>query len=201
MRNRKLATLALSAATALAGTLATAPSAGAAACDLTSGADDCTAGVNVSTVVALPGTDGTRTIATSTVGAAGVLVDGVPSVMSVSVVETAKRGGNWSVTAVASDMTSAGGVTIPASSLAMGAATAPSAVGCLSVAILSSRCTVSGGAGGTLEAARTVFDVTGELNTVSYTGTYVGTAPVTLTLPSGTPTGTYNGTVTLTLVQ
>ena len=192
MRNRKLVTLALSAAAvplmmapALADTL------------------------SVSTVVALPEVNGTRSITAASLGTATNLTPGLVlsgnNALSVTVTETARTGVSpWSVTVSASDLDNtdtSDDAKIPASALTMGTTTAPSAVSCLTLAISSSRCSITNSAGGTLDQTRTLFSVSGQSTSVSYSGLYTGAATVALAVPSGLPAGTYSGTVTVTLNQ
>jgi hypothetical protein len=138
---------------------------------------------------------GTRVL---TVGPAVVLAAGdttLNGTLEASVVETAKRGTTpWSVTAVATGLTSVGGATIAADNLSVAPAT-PVVVG--------GHPNATAGAGGQFgtDVTRTLFTVTGESTTTSYTGTYTSTGALALQVPNGTPTDAYTGTITVTLVQ
>jgi hypothetical protein len=124
--------------------------------------------------------------------------------MSVVVTETAMAGGTWSVTTALAPNASASNATvlkntlttatIPASALRLAVSSASAAVG-------TGGGTTSVGAGGTLDAARTVMSNAGQVGTTLYTGVYTATGTVTLTVPNGQAAGTYAGTLTVTLVQ
>jgi hypothetical protein len=194
---RKSVALAMTAVTT-AGLAALLPtSAGAADCSVAT-TTNCT--TTVTGVVGGTGLVGVRTLGPVT----GVTLAGASSlsgVLTVPVAEVAAVGTTpWSVTASSSDLTS-GGNTISATNLTVADTGLPTGVGCLSVAL--NQCTVNGG-GATpraLDAAKTLFTVTGEQSTVAYTGVYTYTGAMNLAVPNGTPAGTYTGTMTLTLVQ
>jgi hypothetical protein len=168
-------------------------------------ATSCTAGgtspcdVSVQAIVGPSGLTGTRTLgAVAPIG----LVAGATTLsgaLAVPVVETVATGDNaWSVTAVASNLTNGSGGTITADHLTVADSGLPTGVGC----ILLTQCTVTGGGGArALDAAKTLFSVTGENTAAAYTGVYAYTGTLSLSVPNGTPLGTYNGSLTLTLLQ
>jgi hypothetical protein len=112
---------------------------------------------------------------------------------SVLVTEAARSGTNaWSVTTSASSLTS-GSNTLTADNLAISArSVTPVGGGGTSSAPTGSQ---------TLDSARTLFSNAGQATTGIYTGTYLGSSTVTLTVPNGATTGAYTGTMTVTLVQ
>lgn len=189
MRSRKLPTLLalLLAFTALVG--------GAA------GADQTTVTATASGTV-----DGTRTLVLAPV----VLTDAVVGATDISgafdvdVVETAKLGDNWSVTASMSDLTpdtataTAGGTPIDAGAVSFSDATTPgitSASG-TSAASVTSGTVMAETTAGTVELATATQDAT-----QYYTDAHLFTSTLELTPPTGTVTGTYTGTMTVTLID
>jgi hypothetical protein len=117
--------------------------------------------------------------------------------VEIVVTEAARTGtASWSVTAqLAADLSDGGSpaATIPRSNLAIATGSDPLVVG--------GGGTSSAGAGGSLEAARTVFSNSGQLTGLNYTGTYTSTSTVTLNIPNAQKTGIYTGTLTVSLVQ
>lgn len=182
------------AAAAIVGALAAAPA--------YAGTSTSTAAITA--LVGGSGLAGTRTItAFPAVALTGTAA--LSGLMDVTVTETAALGdaNGWSVTVQSSALneTPSGGGSIPASNLAMTNIVVPSATGCLTLALGSGGCTVSSGSGGTLDSAQTVFSVSPESSTVSYSGVYTGAATLNLSVPNGTPAGAYAGTLTATLIQ
>lgn len=193
-----VATAALGSATA--GGLAAAPA--HAACDTTlTGCSS--AGTQTTTVAAaVDGTlGGTRTIAAVPAITLGLNNGSLSAPLAVSVVETLAPGANpWGVTVQSTDLTATGG-SIAADNLTVAdSGLAPVTGGCLS---LVSPCTLS--PGGTsargLGTAQKLFAVAGESTGQLYSGTYVYSGNLALTVPNGTPTGAYTGTLTFTLLQ
>lgn len=199
MRKRLVAVL--SAAVVVGGLAVAGSSAEAADCSSGSAAN---VGCDVQVTAAVGGTGltGVRTLgAVAPVALAGT--SSLTGTLAVPAVETAAAGVNpWSVTAVATNLTS-GTNTIGAANLTVADTTLPTNVGCLSLSLLvSQRCTVTGGgAARALNSTQTLFTVAGEDTATAYTGTYNYAGLLTLTVPNGTPAGAYTGAVTLTLVQ
>jgi hypothetical protein len=161
--------------------------------------DTCTQGATVTAVVGGTGLVGTRSITTATVGTLTPGTSTLTGALNATVAENVVAGDNpWSVTATSSNLTDTNSDTIAASNLSAGTTTAPTGVGCL---LVTSPCTVTAGSGGSLGSAQTLYSVSGENPSDTYTGDYASVTPLTLTVPNGTPTGTYTGTVTVTLVQ
>lgn len=170
---------------------------------LTAGA----AGADTTTVTATASgaVDGTRTLALTPV----VLTDAVTGATDISgafevdVVETAKLGDNWSVTASMSDLapdaatTTLGGTTIDAGAVSF-ASTAPaitSTSGTSSVAVTSGTAMAKTGTS-TVQLASATQDAA-----VYYSDLHAFTSVLKLTPPTGTVTGTYGGTMTVTLID
>jgi len=110
------------------------------------------------------------------------------------VTELARTGtASWSLQAQLDDALSDGGDnSIAASQMSMDTGT--------TVAVGSDG-TISSGSGGTLDAAVTVFTVTGQLTTLAYTGVYTSATTLSLAIPNLQPTGAYTGNISITLVQ
>lgn len=151
---------------------------------------------------AVVGTTGTRVLAALPTT---IALSGTSGPVSATVTETAAPGDNpWYVTlqSTALDAPTVTGTTtpspIPASALTLTPTALPTGVGCLTV---TTPCTASLGAAGPLDAAETLFEVSGESTGTAYTGIYTGTGTISLTVPNGQPADTYTGTLTATLVQ
>lgn len=117
--------------------------------------------------------------------------------VAVTVSEFARTGtASWSVTGVLSADLSDGGspaATIARDRLALATSANPT--------ILNGGGSGAFGAGGSLEAARSIFSVSGQAPTLNYTGTYSSSSSLTLTIPNAQKTGIYTGTLMVSLVQ
>lgn len=118
---------------------------------------------------------------------------GLTAPLLVTVEEVAATGANWRLTAqLAGDFSDGLGNTMSASALAMEASTVTQ--------------TLSGGdignkGSGTLDSARTMYEVTGQSSSSTYSGLYDSASPLVLTVPNGTTIGVYTATVTITLLS
>jgi len=196
----RIALAAAALGTAAAGAFAAAPA--QAACDTTL-AGCSSAGTQTTTVSAALDSSlgGTRTIAAVPLVTLGLNSGSISSPLGVTVVETLAPGANpWGVSLQSTNLSSSGN-TLTADNLKVAdAGGSPVVGGCLSLA---TPCTASGG--GTtakpLNSAQKLFAVAGESTGQLYTGTYLYSGNLSLTVPNAQPTGVYTGTLTFTLLQ
>lgn len=134
------------------------------------------------------------TTATATPMTSAFSGDQLTSTLQVIVTEATRTGtAPWSVQAVLdADLSDGGTETIGSSNLAVAPGSINKTLG---------GGTPAAGAGGALDAAKTLFSVSGQDTGTTYTGTYDQSSTMTLTVPSGTKTGVYTGNVSVTLVQ
>lgn len=123
----------------------------------------------------------------------GITLDGQ---LAVTVAEVAKLGSDFTVSArLAGPFDSTSTATdIPASALSMSDAT----VADVSVGLLGGG-TAGFKGSGTLDQTRQIYKVTGQNSTTPYSGLYLSTNALTLTIPEGTAGGAYVATLTITL--
>jgi hypothetical protein len=197
----RIALAAAALGTATAGAFAAVPA--HAACDTSLGAGCTSAGTQTTTVSAALDSSlgGARTIAAVPTVTLGLNSGSITSPLAVTVVETLAAGANpWGVTLQSGNLTS-GGNTLTADNLKVADGSAsPVTGGCLSLA---TPCTETGGgtAAKPLNTAQKLFAVAGESTGQLYTGTYIYSGNLSLSVPNAQPTGVYTGTLTFTLLQ
>lgn len=161
---------------------------------------DGSSGTVSAAVGASSGVFGTRSVTAVTPLIGLTLAPGTSNLsgtVQIIVTEAARTGtAAWSVTASLSADLSDGGS--PAATIARDKASIATAA---APTVLGGGGTSSAGAGGTLEAARTVFSNIEQNTGLNYSGTYTSSSAITLNVPNAQKTGVYTGTLLVSMSQ